>query len=90
MARVEFTRHLNRFFPDLQPTQIEARTVAELLEALDRRHPGLRAYLVDDRGALRKHVNVFVQDTLVRDRQTLSDPLDEHSNVYILQALSGG
>jgi len=90
MAKVQFTRHLLRFFPDLTEVAVEASTVAELIAVLDRNHPGLAAYLVDDRGVLRKHVNVFVEDTLVRDRNALSDPLAPESRVFIIQALSGG
>jgi molybdopterin synthase sulfur carrier subunit len=90
MARVQFTRHLRRFFPNLEEMEVEATTVRQLISALDARHPGLAAYLVDDRGALRRHVNVFVEDVLIHDREALSDPLRPDSNVYILQALSGG
>lgn len=90
MANVEFTRHLVRFFPTLAPCALEAETVAALIRALDDRHPGLASYLVDERGALRKHVNVFVDGERVRDRAALSDPLAASSEVYIVQALSGG
>ena len=90
MATVQFTRHLNRFFPDLSEVTVEAATVRELISKLDADHPGLADYLVDDHGALRKHVNVFVGDDLVRDRQQLSDTLGPESTVFIIQALSGG
>jgi len=90
MATVQFTRHLLRFFPDLAEVRVDAPTVADLVRALDRDHPGLAAYLVDDRGALRQHVNIFVGDHRVRDRDALSDPLDPDSKVFIIQALSGG
>ena len=90
MAHVQFTRHLNRFFPGLKEEQVEAATVRELIDELEHRHRGLAAYLVDERGALRLHVNVFVEDVMIRDRQNLTDRLDENSRVYILQALSGG
>lgn len=90
MATVQFTRHLLRFFPDLSEVRVDAPTVADLVQALDRDHPGLAAYLVDDRGALRQHVNIFVGDARVRDREALSDPLKPDSQVFIIQALSGG
>jgi hypothetical protein len=64
--------------------------VAELVRALDALHPGLAAYLVDERGTLRPHVNIFVDEEVVADRLRLSDPLDDASRVTILQALSGG
>lgn len=90
MARVSFTRHLNRFFPELGEEVVEASTVAELIQTLDKRYPGLAAYLIEDDGSLRKHVNVFVEDVLIRDRRSLSDPLAAESKVYVMQALSGG
>jgi molybdopterin converting factor small subunit len=91
MPRVQFTSHLRRFFPDLgQDEEIEATSVAELVVALNDRYPGFADYVVDERGALRQHVNIFVGENLVRDRTRLSDPLDSRSEVFILQALSGG
>ena len=90
MARVTFTRHLQRFFPDLGDVEVEATTAAELVAALDARWPGLAGYLVDDTGALRKHVNLFVAGERVRDRDRLSDPVGPSDEVHVIQALSGG
>jgi len=93
MARVAFTRHLHRFFPALAQTpivQVDAANVAELIRQLDARYPGLAGYLCDEGGSLRRHVNVFVNATPIRDRQGLTDALDEASTVHIMQALSGG
>ncbi len=92
MARVEFTRHLHRFFPALtdSPIEIEASSVAELIGALDVRFPGLAGYLCDDSGSLRQHVNVFVNALPVRDRLRLTDALAPSCAVHIMQALSGG
>jgi hypothetical protein len=90
MAKVQFTRHLVRFFPTLQETEIEASTVAEVIAALEQLHPGLADYLVDERGALRKHVNIFIGNALVYDRDTLSDSVGPDCQVHVIQALSGG
>ena len=90
MPRVQFTRHLQRFFPDLETVAVEGRTVAEVVAALNERFPGLADYLVDERGRLRRHVNIFVGDTLVRDREGLGDPVEEESQLFVMQALSGG
>lgn len=92
MAKVEFARHLFPYFPKLQGAEvkIEASTVAELVRKLDQRFPGLAFYLADERGALRRHVNIFVEEELVRDRASLSDRLQPDSRVYVMQALSGG
>ncbi|MGQ0722619.1 MAG: MoaD/ThiS family protein [Candidatus Eiseniibacteriota bacterium] len=90
MPRVRFTRHLLLHFPDLREGRVAGSTLSEVVGELERRHPGLAGYLVDDRGALRKHVNIFVNDELLRDRAGLSDPVGEADQVFIMQALSGG
>lgn len=92
MARVEMTRHLYRFFPALENRTITvpAGSVADVLRAIDDIAPGFSDYIVDERGALRKHVNLSIDDTIVIDKKTLSDRVAEGATVYIFQALSGG
>ncbi|MGE0494971.1 MAG: MoaD/ThiS family protein [Vulcanimicrobiota bacterium] len=90
MATVRFTNHLKRFFPDLTEVEVACATVAELVAGLDQRYPGLAGYLLDDRGRLRGHVNVFVDGSVIADRANLSDTLTPASEVHIMQALSGG
>ncbi len=90
MARVTFTRHLLRFFPALAEGEVPGATVREVIDELERRHPGFAAYVVDETGRLRRHVNVFVGDEPVYDRARLSDKLSPGDRVFILQALSGG
>ncbi|MEL6431447.1 MAG: MoaD/ThiS family protein [Planctomycetota bacterium] len=92
MPRVELTRHLYQFFPDLEGEQIEVAgaTVAEVLAALEERAPGIGFYVCDERGRIRQHVNVFVGTERVQDRTTLTDPVPPGAAVHIIQALSGG
>ncbi|HML22006.1 MAG TPA: MoaD/ThiS family protein [Aggregatilinea sp.] len=90
MPRVKFTSHLQRYFPTLQETTVEGHTVAEVVAVLDERYPGLADYVLDDQGALRKHVNIFIDEDVITDRTTLQDPVSELNRVYIFQALSGG
>lgn len=90
MPLVKFTNHLKRFFPDLEPQVIPGKTVAEIVQNLDHRYPGLGAYIVDEQGVLRKHVNIFIEGELIKDRQTLQDTVTDDQPVYIFQALSGG
>lgn len=63
------------------------RTVAELLEDLDRHFPGIRFRMIDEQGSVRPHMKVFVNREQVND---LSAALAETDEVHILQALSGG
>ena len=61
MVEVKFTTHLQRYFPGLANVeQVDGDTVAGVLVNLNDRYPGLAGYLVDDRGALRPHVNIFI------------------------------
>ena len=90
MPTVKFTYALKRFFPKLKETPIEGDSLPNLLQSIDRQYPGIQNYIVDERGALRKHVNIFIDGELIKDRERLSDAFSENSEVYIMQALSGG
>jgi hypothetical protein len=92
MASIELTRHLFQFFPQLadRAIEVEAASVAEALQALERIAPGIAFYLCDERGRLRPHVNAYIGTEPVRDRFRLSDPIAPGDRLYIMQALSGG
>lgn len=92
MPTVAMTRHLYRFFPQLENRTITvpAGSVAEVLNAVNELAPGFTDYVLDEHGALRRHVNLSINDSIVVDRKTLSDHVQENGTVYIFQALSGG
>ena len=92
MPTVEITPHLYRFFPALENRTIQVPTgsVADILRAVDELAPGFSDYVLDERGALRRHVNLCINGTIVIDRKTLSDRVPEDATLYIFQALSGG
>jgi molybdopterin converting factor small subunit len=89
LPRVSFTSHLERFV-DCPDVRVEGTTVREALEAVFRRNPRLRGYVVDEQGALREHMTVFVDGRVVQDKKNLSDAVGPDSELYVLQALSGG
>ena len=89
MARVTFTPHLQRFL-DAPPRDVVASTVAAVLAHVFAENPRLRGYVLDDRGAVRQHVTIFVDDAPIADRVTLNDAVGEESEIFVLQALSGG
>jgi len=86
------TSHLYRFFPQLENREIvvPAGSVAEILRAVDKLTPGFSDYILDEHGALRRHVIISIDDTIVVDKRTLSDRVPEDATVYIFQALTGG
>lgn len=92
MVQVELTPHLFTFFPELKGRrlELEAETVADVVRKLDELAPGIAFYVCDERGSLRTHVNVFIGENRVNDRQRLTDPVPAGSRVFIMQALSGG
>jgi hypothetical protein len=86
---VSFTPALQRFLqaPDMQA---DGATVREVLTVVFASRPSLRGYVLDDQGALRRHVAVYVNGAVIRDRTGLSDPLGPDDQVYVFQALTGG
>lgn len=90
MPTVKFTYALKRFYPDLKDTPVSVTSLPEVLQSIEGAYPGIKSYIVDESGALRKHVNIFVDGELISDREQLTDSLTENSEVYIMQALSGG
>ena len=88
--KVHFTPALKRFVPNLDSIEVQGSTVADVIRNVETVYPGLTDYIIEENGALRKHVNVFINDTFIHDRKTLSDAVRDTDNVYIIQALSGG
>lgn len=69
---------------------VEGATLAQVLDALEQRHPGFRARLFDEHGGLRRFVNVFVSDDDVRFLQGLATPVPDGETVSIIPAVAGG
>ena len=90
MPKVKFTSALKRFYPDLQDTVVVGQTISELLDHINQAYPGIRHYLIEEDGSLRKHVNIFIDQELIYDRNTLTDAVGQDDEVLIYQALSGG
>ncbi|HNZ57616.1 MAG TPA: MoaD/ThiS family protein [Methylophilaceae bacterium] len=92
MPNVKMTQHLFRYFPQLanRTITVPAGSVADILRAINEMAPGFTDYVLDEQGALRRHVNLSINDSLVIDKKTLSDRVPEDGTVYIFQALSGG
>jgi molybdopterin converting factor small subunit len=89
LATVRFTSALARFVT-APPAEVAGATVGEALAAVFEMRPALRGYVLDDQGALRRHVAVYVGGEAVRDRVRLSDPIRPNDDIYVFQALTGG
>lgn len=89
MITVKFTSNLSRQTA-APPSSVVGATVRECLEAVFAEHPVLRGYVLDDQNAVRQHVVVFLDGLAIRDRRTQSDPVKPDSEIFVMQALSGG
>jgi hypothetical protein len=89
MPRVVITSNLQRHVA-CPPTEGAGATVREVLASVFAEHPKAEGYVVDEHGALRHHMVVFVDGVAVSDRERLSDPVRPDSEVFVMQALSGG
>ncbi len=80
-----FRRHV-----DCPDAEVAGPTVGAVLDAYFTEHPQVRGYVLDEAGAIRKHVAVFVDDDLIADRTGLSDDVTAGGRIHVFQALSGG
>jgi sulfur-carrier protein len=90
MANIHFTSALKRFYPEIKSIKMDAVTVADVLQNLDKTYMGMTDFLIDEHGNLRDHINIFIGDKLIEDREKLSDAIKENDEILIFQALSGG
>lgn len=89
MPLVVFTENIQRHVL-CPPRQVEGDTVREVLDAVFATNERARGYVLDEHGAVRKHMTIFVDGVMIRDRTALSEPVAADSEVYVMQALSGG
>ena len=66
--------------------ELEGSTVAEVLMALEREHPDVKGWILDEHGAIREHINVFVNKDYGREDTTVV----ESDRLHVLPAISGG
>lgn len=89
MPEVVFTSNLQRLV-NARPQTVEAITVRDALLAVFEQQPELRGYVLDDQQRVRQHVMIFVDGQPLADRREQSDAVEGQSEIYVMQALSGG
>ena len=89
VAEIVFAKAFRRHV-DCPGASLPGDDVRALFDAYFARFPAVRGYVLDDLGAVRKHVAVFVDGDLVTDRAGLTDPVTPDSTIHVFQALSGG
>lgn len=89
MPTVSFTSALQRFVA-APSAEVQGGTVGEALAAVFAARPALRGYVLDDQGAVRRHVSIYVNGEPITDRARLGDKVGPRDEIYVLQALTGG
>jgi molybdopterin synthase sulfur carrier subunit len=89
MPRLCFTTNLQRHV-QCAPADTPGSTVRDVLEMFFIHNPLVRGYVLDEQGALRRHMLIFVNGQQIGDRTGLTDKVPDDGEVYVLQALSGG
>jgi molybdopterin synthase sulfur carrier subunit len=86
MAVVTLRGPLRKLAGDCGEHPVEGTTIDELLRALERAQPALDGWILDERGAVRRHINVFVNG----ERAKQDSPVGPDDRVDVLPAISGG
>ena len=89
MPTVEFAPALTRHVA-CSPQRVQAPTLRLALDCAFEAAPAMRAYVLDDQGAVRKHVALFVNGVMIASRSELDLPLAPADKVMVIQALTGG
>jgi sulfur-carrier protein len=89
VPRVVFTSNLQRHVA-CPERDVAGATVAQALAAVFAESPQVREYVLDEQGHVRKHVSIYVDGQRLADRERLTDAIGPSSEIYVLQALSGG
>jgi len=89
VPRVVFTSNLQRHV-NCPETEVAAGTLRMVLAQVFAAQPQARGYVLDEQGHLRRHVTVFIDGRRVRDRERLDEVVGASSEVYVMQALTGG
>jgi molybdopterin converting factor small subunit len=81
---------LQRFTQNQAAVQAEGSTVLEVLDHLERHFPGIRERLCDDRGAVRKFINLYLNDEDIRFMDGEKTALKDGDELAIIPAIAGG
>jgi sulfur-carrier protein len=89
MPTVEFAQALTRHVA-CPPQRVDAGTLRDALDRAFLAAPGMKSYVLDEQGAVRKHVAVFLNAQMIASRTDLDVAVKPEDKVMVIQALTGG
>ncbi len=90
MATVKIPAPLRKLTGDQRAVQATGKTLAEVINDVDRQFPGIKARVLDGEGKIHSFVNIFIDEQDVRFHQGLATPVPETAEVAIIPAMAGG
>jgi molybdopterin converting factor small subunit len=90
MPIVRFPAVMKYYVNNQSEFSISASTASELIGKIIEQYPSVRFHLVDAEGNLRRHFNVFVNGTHIRDLNGMDTPLKEEDQVILMASAAGG
>ena len=90
MAKVRIPTPLRKLTNNEELVEVNASTVGAVITELQSRYPGIKERLVDETGAIRRFVNVYVNEEDIRFLQNQDTPLKNGDEISIIPAIAGG
>jgi molybdopterin synthase sulfur carrier subunit len=90
MATIRIPTPLRKLTAGQEEVKVSGDTIAQVLAALETSYPGMRERLCDEKGQLRRFINVFANQEDIRYLQNLDTPVQESDEISIVPAIAGG
>ena len=89
-VNVRIPTPLRKLTKDKDTVQAAGATIQDIIESLEKQYPGLKERLCDERGELRRFVNVYLNDEDIRFAQGKSTPVKDSDEISVIPAIAGG
>jgi molybdopterin synthase sulfur carrier subunit len=89
-VQVRVPTPLRRFTAGAGEVQADGTSISQVIEDLERRHPGIRERLLDEKGDIRRFVNIYLNGDDIRFLQSLNSKVKDGDDVSIVPAIAGG
>ena len=89
-VNVRIPTPLRKLTKDKDTVQAAGATIQDIIESLEKQYPGLKERLCDERGELRRFVNVYLNDEDIRFAQGRGTPVKDGDEISVIPAIAGG
>lgn len=90
MATVRIPTPLRKLTEGKEEVTAQGATIAEVIASLEKSYPGIKARICDEKGDVRRFVNIFANEEDIRFLQNLDTPVSDKDEISIVPAIAGG